>query len=96
MKPPICAFCRKDMRRSHDGKFDLITFQPTEADKEYNQRLKDNRMVGHPGGVAWFCPTHAPAAHKLTHLTLGEALKHMRKNQSLVKKIQTWIQIIKN
>jgi hypothetical protein len=36
-------------------------------------------VVGHPKGLAWFCPDHIREAQKLASLTQAEALAEMRK-----------------
>ena len=76
MKPPICAVCRKDFRRS-PGEGGLVRFRLSETDQAFNQRLREKRMVGHPAGTAWFCGKHIKTAKALKHLTLGEALKQI-------------------
>lgn len=72
MRPPICAICHKDFRRS-TSEGGGVRFKLTEKDKAHNQRLKENLMVGHPAGYEWFCEDHIEAAKKYKHLTWGEA-----------------------
>lgn len=78
MRPPICAICHSRMDEQHKD-FELLSFQLSEADKEFNKRLEQPGFVGHPHGLEWFCKEHAAIAKKYNHLTLGEAIKKIQK-----------------
>lgn len=77
MRPPICGICNKSNRRD-EVKCRLVTFALTQEEKAFNQRMIDNRMVGHKKGLEWFCQEHVQIAKKYSHLTLREAFKAIR------------------
>jgi hypothetical protein len=79
MKPPICAYCHSRFSLSKTaGK--LVYFKESEADKQYNERFRTGRMVGHPAGRDWFCEKHVEEASSLKHLTKKEALMKMKED----------------
>jgi len=70
MKPPICAFCKRDFRSSAE-EGGLVKFSNYES-------LPDG-MTGHPKGMEWFCGKHLEAARSLSELSLKGAIGAMRK-----------------
>ena len=46
MRPPICAICDKKMLDTEDG--GLIYFKKRPSDIEWEKRMEQNGMVGHP------------------------------------------------
>lgn len=78
MRPPICAFCGKDFRDSPEAG-GLLSFLRTPEERNFNEKMARQGMVGHPRGKAWFCGDHFAAAQALSaHCTLGEALRRLR------------------
>ncbi len=75
MKPPVCYLCGKDFE------YDFISNRPVGGDivqfHDY-QPLPDD-MDGHPQGAEWFCDKHLTAAGKLSRLSLGEAMRKLKK-----------------
>ncbi len=76
MRPPICAFCGKDFRRS-TSEGGLVRFKLTADEIESNSSKVQSRIVFHPKGLEWFCGEHIEAAKKLSHLSLKSALLKM-------------------
>ena len=87
MKPPICAICRKDFRKSI-GEGGTVSFRLTEEDQAFNQRMKDERMVGHPAGLHWFCGEHYPIAQKYKHLNWAEARKAIKNDSGFLGRLK--------
>ena len=79
MKPPICRFCHQ---RFAPGKTSggLVYFKESAEDQAYNQRLKEQKKIGHPKGRDWFCEDHIDWARSLKHLTLKEAIQEMKES----------------
>lgn len=77
MKPPICEFCDDDFRSDDTG--GLLYFTRDAHAQEWHDRQREEGFVGHPPEAAWFCGVHYPAAEKLTHLSLSEAMQELRK-----------------
>ncbi|GAB5554619.1 MAG: hypothetical protein Sapg2KO_42100 [Saprospiraceae bacterium] len=73
MRPPICAIC---FARFSPGSTEggLVYFKLSQEEAEFNQRMKEQRKVGHPAGREWFCEQHVEKAKTFTHLTLKEAI----------------------
>lgn len=67
MRPPICDLCHERFSAQNGGLVRFSNYTP----------LPDG-MVGHPKGLAWFCPTHIEAARTLTELTRREAISELR------------------
>lgn len=78
MKPPICTICRRRFFPPEGG---LVTFVPTDEDKEELKRFEEPGFVGHPPNQFWFCGDHIAAARALQHLTRTEALPQLRGTQ---------------
>ncbi len=72
MKPPFCAMCGNNLRND-EREFELLYFKLTLEEEASNQRMRDNRRVGHPAGAYWFCADHTEQAKTLTHLHIKEA-----------------------
>lgn len=72
MRPPICAICRKDFRKDLE-QGGLTQFRLSPEDQAFNERMKTERMVGHPRGVEWFCSKHLKIAEQYKHLSWEEA-----------------------
>lgn len=73
MRPPICAICKERFSPPREG--GKIYFKLTEDQKAHNEKLKAPGVVGHPGGLEWFCNTHYGKAKEFRHLHSQEALK---------------------
>lgn len=79
MKPPICDYCNQRFELSGENAGGLVSFKPTAEDKKQLARFKRPGFVGHPPNQEWFCHDHIQLASSLSHLSLAEALKTMRK-----------------
>ncbi len=75
MRPPICVVCSKRFLE----KGGMVQFKLTEKEKESSKKFKMSGFIGHPIGLEWFCEKHIDEAKRLSHLTLADALKIMRK-----------------
>ncbi len=81
MKPPICVVCDKDLKENSifDEKTEkisgLLTFKKIESDYEFDRRVREENIIGHPPYVEWFCEDHYIEAKKLIHLPRKEAIK---------------------
>jgi len=73
MRPPICEICNKDFNSSKEG--GLLYFKETPEGREFEKRVKEEGIVGHPPDAGWFCGEHYNEAEKLVHLTLGEVIE---------------------
>jgi hypothetical protein len=74
MKPPVCAICES---RSFD-QGGIVYFKKRASDKEWDKRMKEEGMVGHPPYARWFCSNHYEKAESLRHMTADEAMRIMR------------------
>ncbi len=73
MRPPICVICHNDFRASaNEG--GLVKFKTTDKEKKYNQRMKNEKITGHPSGLEWFCGEHYALAKTYQHLAKAEAI----------------------
>ena len=77
MKPPICEICYRKFNPDEEG--GLIFFKQTEKGKEFDRRVREEGITGHPPDAAWFCGLHSEEAKKLAHVTIDEAMKSLRK-----------------
>ena len=77
MKPPICDICDEDFRDRDEG--GLIYFKKRPEDDEWDRRMKETGMVGHPPYASWFCGEHFEKEKSLEHLTVDEAMKILKK-----------------
>jgi hypothetical protein len=74
MRPPICAICESEF-------FDeggLVYFKKRSSDREWDKRMEEEGMVGHPPYAEWFCEKHYEEAESLRDMTIDEAMKVMR------------------
>lgn len=73
MRPPICRICfaRFSPSSTEGG---LVYFKLSQEEVAFNQRMKEQRKVGHPAGREWFCEQHIEKAKTFKHLTLKEAI----------------------
>ena len=55
-----------------------MDFKETEEGREFDRRVEEEGITGHPPDSGWFCGKHYPKAEKLVHLALGEALRILR------------------
>ncbi|NVM28305.1 MAG: hypothetical protein HWN65_05645 [Candidatus Helarchaeota archaeon] len=75
MKPPICCLCDKELEENEGG---LVYFKKSPSDLEWDNKMKQPGMTGHPPYADWFCDVHLGKAKKLTNLTIQEALKLLK------------------
>ncbi|MHA1752266.1 MAG: hypothetical protein ACTSXT_14560, partial [Candidatus Helarchaeota archaeon] len=66
MRPPICAICDKKLDKNDGG---LIYFKKRPSDIEWDKKMEEKGMVGHPPYAEWFCKKHYQIAKKLQNLT---------------------------
>ena len=76
MRPPICAICDKKMLDTEEG--GLIYFKKRPSDIEWERKMAQKGMVGHPPYAEWFCKDHYDKAHELEHLTIDVAFKKLK------------------
>jgi len=76
MRPPICEICDSEFLFDHSS--GLLYFKVTPEGREFDRRVREEGITGHPPDAGWFCEEHYEKAVKLTHLTLSEALKTIR------------------
>jgi len=69
MKPAICGVCGTSAVQSSTG--DWVTFS--------DYKSLDNKEIGHPEGLEWFCESHLEEAKLLSGKTSTEALSDLRK-----------------
>jgi hypothetical protein len=77
MRPPICDICDKDLTADEGG---LVYFKRRPSDIEWEKRMKEGKMVGHPPYAAWFCGEHHEQARELSHLPINEAMRIIKQN----------------
>lgn len=77
MRPPICDICNRDFNPDKEG--GLLDFKETEEGREFDRRVDEEGIVGHPPDSGWFCGEHCSAAEKLVHLTYGEEVNRLMK-----------------
>jgi len=53
MRPPICYICGKKLDYPNDG--GLVYFKKRASDREWEERMEREEMVGHPPFAEWFC-----------------------------------------
>ncbi len=78
MKPPICEVCSKRMGENDECK--LLYFKKGPNDLKWDKKASKLGFTGHPPYAAWFCPKHLEKAQNLTHLTLPEAIRILKKD----------------
>ncbi|MHA1301049.1 MAG: hypothetical protein ACTSO9_16635 [Candidatus Helarchaeota archaeon] len=77
MRPPECAICNKNFDPSGE-ECGLIYFKRRVSDEEWDKRMEEKGMVGHPPYAEWFCPKHYKKAKELQNLTIDEAMPKIR------------------
>jgi len=78
MRPPICEIC--DLDFDPDNKIGLLYFKETLEGREFDKRVSEEGITGHPPDAGWFCEEHYTEDVKLIHLTISEVLKIIRSN----------------
>jgi hypothetical protein len=76
MRPPICEVCDQDFPFDVEG--GLLYFKETPEGREFDRRVREEAVTGHPPDAGWFCGKHYIQAKKLTHLTLSEAIQKIK------------------
>jgi hypothetical protein len=66
MKPPICEICDKRIMDMDKG--GLVYFQKTKPDEEWDRKVEEEGMIGHPPYAEWFCEEHYYLATKFSAL----------------------------
>lgn len=95
MKPPRCAVCEKRFFAKKEG--DLVSFKLTDEQKLKKQEMQQKGHVGHPVGKLWFCNEHLQLAKKYSHLTVIEAFKEIREDESSpIQKIKNYFRSLFN
>lgn len=77
MMPPECRICGNDFDPFRED-CGLVYFKRTESDIEWDCKMKETGMVGHPPYAVWFCEKHYEMAMTLENLTHGEAIAQLR------------------
>ncbi len=75
MMPPVCTICGRHLDPDDGG---LVYFRRTESDYEWDRKMEENGMTGHPPYAEWFCSDHLRLALKFKDLTAGSALREIR------------------
>ena len=75
MRPPICEICDRDLTAEEGG---LVYFKKRPSDVEWERRMKEENMVGHPPFAGWFCGLHYERAKELSHLPIDEAMAKIK------------------
>ncbi len=76
MKPPICCICDKSLDSPNDG--GLIYFKKRVSDRQWEEKIEREGMVGHPPFAEWFCEKHYKKAFELKDLTIDKAMKQLQ------------------
>ena len=79
MRPPICDICNRDFDSDLEG--GLFYFKETTEGKEFDRRVEEEGITGHPPDAGWFCGKHITQAQKLVHLSIGKALNAMKETK---------------
>ena len=72
MRPPECDICGKDENCN------LVYFKKRPSDKEWDKKMEEKGMVGHPPYAEWYCDVHVERARELKDKTVDEARKLMK------------------
>jgi len=78
MKPTICEICHK--RFTPSDKAGVVYFRKSPGDIEWDKRVEEEGIIGHPPYAEWFCEIHHPQAKKMETLTRMEAMNEFRKS----------------
>jgi hypothetical protein len=73
MMPPVCTICGKQFDPAGDD-CGLVYFSLRESDIEWDRKMEETHMVGHPPYAAWFCADHFKGALDNETLTIDEAM----------------------
>lgn len=73
MRPPICAICDKEFFNLEKG--GLVYFKKRPSDIEWDIKMEEQGMVGHPPYAEWFCEEHYTKAKELEENTIDKAMK---------------------
>ena len=77
MRPPICDICDNDFDFSVDN-CGLIYFKKRQSDIEWDKKMEEGDMAGHPPYARWFCPEHYKKAKELEKLTVDKAMAQLK------------------
>jgi hypothetical protein len=77
MRPPICGICDKEFQEAEGG---LVYFKKRPSDIEWDKKMQQPGMTGHPPYAEWFCGIHYGKAKELSHLPIDEAMKLLKKD----------------
>ncbi len=80
MKPPRCEICRQVFRPEHN-KSGGIHFKLTEEERAYNQKMHDEKKVGHPRGYGWFCAEHYAQAKLLKDEFISDVIRKLKSEE---------------
>ncbi|MFX0103243.1 MAG: hypothetical protein ACFFCS_27000 [Candidatus Hodarchaeota archaeon] len=72
MRPPECDICGKEENCN------LVYFKKRLSDKEWDNKMEEKGMVGHPPYAEWYCDVHVGRARELKEKTIDEARKLMK------------------
>ena len=75
MKPPVCSLCDKELEDNEGG---LVYFKKTPSDLEWDTKMEQPGMSGHPPYADWFCALHLDKAKEFANLTIKEALIRLK------------------
>ncbi|HQO02589.1 MAG TPA: hypothetical protein PLI62_09985 [Spirochaetota bacterium] len=78
MRPPVCRICGKDLSEDEGG---LVYFKKRPADIEWDEKMKQKDMIGHPPYGDWFCGNHIDRARELKDKPIDEAVRIMRMHE---------------
>ena len=70
MKPPLCAYCRKNFRSHPELEFKLVRFKKSEAQVMTESKSKEDNIIRHPANAVWFCEDHIVHAKEHAQLTV--------------------------
>lgn len=77
MMPPECRLCGKDFDPFKKDR-GLVYFKRTESDIEWDRKMEQTGMVGHPPYAVWFCKKHYKKAKALENLSRAEAMAQLK------------------
>ena len=90
MKPPQCSICRKNFNPGKEGGGGVY-FKLNAEEQARKDRMKAERMVGHPPGYHWFCVKHIEKAQKHKNLHWSEAKIQILKKENLFIRFLSFI-----
>jgi len=80
MMPPECCLC--DLPGGTDNEFNLVYFASTPEVKQWQHKMEESGLTGHPPNAAWFCQFHFPAADQLSSLPIDQAMTELKQDGS--------------